>query len=96
VKKVAFEDMQSPPYKARVTLHVYIASDHSEIKRDMYTAIRVRLKTNVPNELIPINPLGLAITYFREDQALVSAMCEPLMLTIPSSWETWLLSVCRG
>jgi len=23
----------------------------------------------VPNELIPINPLGLSITYFREDQA---------------------------
>ena len=26
-------------------------------------------KSNVPNELIPINPLGLAITYFREDEA---------------------------
>jgi hypothetical protein len=23
----------------------------------------------VPNELIPINPLGMTITYFREDQA---------------------------
>jgi hypothetical protein len=23
----------------------------------------------VPNELIPINPLGLTISYFREDQA---------------------------
>jgi hypothetical protein len=23
----------------------------------------------VPNELIPINPLGLTITYFREDEA---------------------------
>jgi hypothetical protein len=26
-------------------------------------------KSNAPNELIPINPLGLAITYFREDEA---------------------------
>jgi len=26
-------------------------------------------KTNLPNELIPINPLGMTITYFREDQA---------------------------
>jgi hypothetical protein len=23
----------------------------------------------VPNDLIPINPLGLTISYFREDQA---------------------------
>jgi hypothetical protein len=23
----------------------------------------------VPNELIPINPLGMTVTYFREDQA---------------------------
>ena len=43
---------------------------HSEIKRDLYTANFVFVfKSNVPNELIPINPLGLAITYFREDQA---------------------------
>jgi type IV secretory pathway component VirB8 len=48
----------------------YSPSDHSEIKRDLYTANFVFVfKSNVPNELIPINPLGLAITYFREDQA---------------------------
>ena len=27
------------------------------------------VKTQVPNAFIPINPLGLTITYFREDQA---------------------------
>ena len=72
VKKVALEDMQSPPYKARVDFYMvyYSPSDHSEIKRDLYTANFVFVfKSNVPNELIPINPLGLAITYFREDQA---------------------------
>ena len=72
VKKVALEDMQSPPYKARVDFYLvyYSPSDHSEIKRDLYTANFVFVfKSNVPNELIPINPLGLAITYFREDQA---------------------------
>jgi hypothetical protein len=25
------------------------------------------LKSQVPNELVPVNPLGLTITYFRED-----------------------------
>jgi type IV secretory pathway TrbF-like protein len=72
VKKVALEDMQSAPYKARVDFYMvyYSPSDHSEIKRDLYTANFVFVfKSNVPNELIPINPLGLAITYFHEDQA---------------------------
>jgi hypothetical protein len=27
------------------------------------------VKDHVPNALIPVNPLGLTITYFREDQA---------------------------
>ncbi|MGA8220066.1 MAG: VirB8/TrbF family protein [Candidatus Acidiferrales bacterium] len=72
VKKVALEDMQSPPYKARVDFYMvyYSPADHSEIKRDLYTANFVFVfKTHVPNELIPINPLGLSITYFREDEA---------------------------
>jgi type IV secretion system protein VirB5 len=72
VKKVALEDMQSPPFKARVDFYMvyYSPADHSEIKRDLYTANFVFVfKSKVPNELIPINPLGLAITYFREDQA---------------------------
>jgi type IV secretion system protein VirB5 len=72
VKKVALEDMQTPPFKARVDFYLvyYSSADHSEIKRDLYTATFVFVfKSKVPNELIPINPLGIAITYFREDQA---------------------------
>jgi type IV secretory pathway component VirB8 len=72
VKKVALEDLTSPPYKARVDFYLvyYSAADHAELKRDLYTANFVFVfKTKVPNELIPINPLGLAITYFREDEA---------------------------
>ena len=72
VKKVALEDMQTPPFKARVDFYLvyYSSADHSEIKRDLYTANFVFVfKSKVPNELIRINPLGIAITYFREDQA---------------------------
>ena len=72
VKKVALEDMQTPPFKARVDFYLvyYSPADHSEIKRDLYTANFVFVfKSKVPNELIPINPLGLVITYFREDEA---------------------------
>ena len=72
VKKAALEGMQSPPFRARVDFYLvyYSPADHSELKRDLYTANFVFLfRSQVPNELIPINPLGLTITYFREDQA---------------------------
>jgi type IV secretion system protein VirB5 len=72
VKKVALEDMQTAPYKGRVDFYMvyYAPADHSEIKRDLYTANFVFVfKTQVPNDLIPINPLGMTVTYFREDQA---------------------------
>jgi type IV secretion system protein VirB5 len=72
VRKVALEDMQAPPYKARVDFYLvyYSPADHAELKRDLYTANFVFVYRNqVPNELIPINPLGLTITYFREDEA---------------------------
>ena len=72
VKTVALEEMQTPPFRARVDFYMvyYSPADHSELKRDLYTANFVFVfKTHVPNELIPINPLGLSVTYFREDQA---------------------------
>jgi len=72
VKKVALEEMQNPPFRARVEFYrvYYSPADHSELKRDLYTANFVFLfKPQVPNDLIPINPLGMTITYFREDEA---------------------------
>src|SRR5438046_10721365 len=72
VNKVALEEMQTPPFRARVDFYMvyYSPADHSELTRDLYTANFVFVfKTHVPNELIPINPLGLSVTYFREDQA---------------------------
>src|SRR5258705_12027005 len=72
VKKVALEELQTPPFRARVDFYLvyYSPADHSELKRDLYTANFLFLfKSHVPNELIPINPLGLSVTYFREDQA---------------------------
>jgi type IV secretion system protein VirB5 len=72
VKKVALEEMQTPPFRARVDFYLvyYSPADHSELKRDLYTANFVFVfRTQVRNELIPINPLGLSVTYFREDEA---------------------------
>jgi len=72
VKNVALEGLQTPPYRARVDFDMvyYSPVDHSELKRDLYTADFVFIfRSKVPNELIPVNPLGLTITYFREDEA---------------------------
>ena len=53
--------------KARVLL-VYGA--HDERSRSTYVAqFAFVLKDQVPNAVVPVNPLGLTITYFREDQA---------------------------
>jgi len=72
VEKVALEAMQKPPYRASADFVriEYAPADHSVLRRTRYTANFVFLfKDDVPSELIPINPLGLTITYFRQDEA---------------------------
>jgi type IV secretion system protein VirB5 len=72
VRNVALEDLRDPPFKASVEFEkVYVApGDRTERKRERYVAhVVFVVKDRVPNAFIPINPLGLTITYFREDQA---------------------------
>ena len=72
VQNVSIEDMRTPPYKATVDFErvYYNYVDGAELKREKYTAhIVFVVKDRVPNAMIPVNPLGLTITYFREDQA---------------------------
>jgi len=72
VKNVALEDLREAPFKATVDFEkIYVSPvDHAERKRERFVGHLVFVvKDRVPNALIPINPLGLTITYFREDQA---------------------------
>ena len=71
VSNVVIEDLQNQPYRARVEFtKLFTASSGAESKRENWAAEFVfRINPDIPNELIPHNPLGLAITYFREDQA---------------------------
>src|SRR5215831_7576487 len=72
VKKIALEQLENPPFRARADFYLvyYSPADHRELQRELYTANFVfTFQSRVPNELIPINPLGLTISYFREDQA---------------------------
>jgi type IV secretory pathway TrbF-like protein len=71
VKNVSIEDLREPPYKATVDFEkiYYSRAEHLELRRERYIANLVFVvKENVPNSIIPVNPLGIAITYFREDQ----------------------------
>ena len=72
VKNVAIEDLRQPPFRARIEFFKIFTSplDHTEQKRELWTAnIVYTFREQVRNEMLPINPLGLTITYFREDQA---------------------------
>lgn len=72
VSSVAVEDLRQTPMKATVEYEKvhYSPTDHREVSRERYVGNFVFVvKQPVPNNLIPVNPLGLTITYFREDQA---------------------------
>jgi type IV secretory pathway TrbF-like protein len=75
VEKVALDVMEKPPYRASVDFYQveYALADHAVLKKTLYTANFVFLfKDDVSNELIPVNPLGITITYFRQDEAFTS------------------------
>jgi type IV secretory pathway TrbF-like protein len=72
VKNVAIEDLRLPPFRARIEFYKIFTSplDHTEQKRELWTAnVVYAFRDQVRNEMLPLNPLGLTITYFREDQA---------------------------
>jgi type IV secretory pathway TrbF-like protein len=71
VKNVVIEDLRESPYRATVDFEkAYLGADRSVLRRETYVANFVFVvKDQVPNTLVPVNPLGLTITYFRADQA---------------------------
>lgn len=72
IKNVAIEDLRSAPYKARIEFYKIYTNpmDHTESKRELWTAnVVYTFRERVSNDMLLVNPLGLTITYFREDQA---------------------------
>ena len=75
VKNVTLEDLRQPPYQATVEFEqVHLApATRAELRRETCVAHLVFvLQEAVDNARIPINPLGLTITYFRDDQAFAA------------------------
>jgi type IV secretory pathway component VirB8 len=72
VNNVHITNLQSRPYTADLYLtKVFYSSALTESHRENWV-VRVNFSVNpqqVRNELVPFNPLGLTISYFREDQA---------------------------
>jgi type IV secretory pathway TrbF-like protein len=71
VTNVSIEDLRQAPFKASVDFEKVFraAGDGRELKREKYKAHFVfTLLDRVPNNFIEVNPLGLVIMYFREDQ----------------------------
>jgi type IV secretory pathway TrbF-like protein len=71
VKNVVIEDLRKAPYRATVDFEkAYLGVDRSVMRRETFVAnVVFVVKDQVPNAMIPVNPLGLTITYFRADQA---------------------------
>ena len=72
VRNVTLDDLKDPPYKAVVEFDrvYYAAGNHQEHLRDTCVAhVTFVVRDQVPNAAIPVNPLGLTVTYIRVDQA---------------------------
>ena len=72
VKNVTLDDLQAAPYKATVEFDKVDvgAGNHLVRSRQSCVAqITFNLRDEIPNAMVPVNPLGIVITYFRVDQA---------------------------
>ncbi len=74
VTSVALDDLRQPPYRATIEFDkTFLApATRAERRRERYVAhVVFVISDHVENSRIPVNPLGLTIVYFREDQAFV-------------------------
>jgi type IV secretion system protein VirB5 len=72
IKAVVLEDTRQSPFRAHVEFEKVFRSigDQQEQRRERWTAnIVYGFRDEVPNQMLLSNPLGLVISYCREDQA---------------------------
>ncbi len=72
VRAVVLEDTRQTPYRARIEFDKVFRSvgDQVEQRRERWTAnVVYAFREQTPNQMLLTNPLGLAISYYREDQA---------------------------
>src|SRR3954471_4674671 len=72
VKNVTLDELKDPPYRATVEFDrvYYAVGNRQEHARDTCVAhLTFVVRDQVPNAAVPVNPLGLTVTYVRVDQA---------------------------
>lgn len=72
VHNIVVQDLRTPPFRATVDFEKAFLSgrDRVELRRERHVGSFVfNFRPSVPNSMIPVNPLGLTILYFRDDQA---------------------------
>ena len=71
IRNIALQDIRSVPMKGTVDFDkvFYSRADHQELRRERYAGYFEFVVQDVPNSFVPVNPLGLTITYFRTDAA---------------------------
>ena len=72
IHSVVLEDLRQPPYRAEIEFDKIFRSPGiiDEQRREQWTAnVVYSFRDEVPNAMLLTNPLGLVITYCREDQA---------------------------
>ncbi len=72
IRAVVLEDTRKPPYRARIDFDKVFRSvgDQQEQRRERWTAsVIYDFRQEVPNRMLLSNPLGLVISYYRQDQA---------------------------
>ena len=72
VQNVTLDDLKASPYKASVDFQkvYYGVGSRQERKRETFVAqLTFVIREQIPNAMVLVNPLGLAITYFRVDEA---------------------------
>ena len=76
IDNVHITDLQSSPHSADIYLtKIFYSSPEQESRQEKWI-IRVNFTVDpktVRNDLVPFNPLGLSIQYFREDQAFTNS-----------------------
>ena len=76
VHQVSIDDLREPPYEATIDFDQVSLSRQGqrETGRARFEAhVQFVVRPQVSNALVPVNPLGLTITYFRRDQAFTDA-----------------------
>ena len=72
VRNVTLDDLKEPPYRATVEfdrVHYGIGGRLERTREACVAHLTFVIRDQVPNAAIPVNPLGLTVTYVRVDQA---------------------------